>query len=53
MQNELMELMAKQVLAKKLESIRSSKFFGITANRYTLIYQIKNYYLCVFDGSRI
>ena len=26
-QNELIELMAKQVLAKKLESIRSSKFF--------------------------
>ena len=53
MQNELMELMAKQVLAKKLESIRSSKFFGMTADAYTLIYQIKNYYLCVFDGSRI
>ena len=52
-QNELVELMAKQVLAKKLESIRSSKFFGITANGYTLIYQIKNYCLCVFDGSRI
>ena len=52
-ENELIQPMAKQVLAKKLESIRSSKFFGITANGYTLIYQIKNYYLCVFDGSRI
>ena len=51
-QNELIELKAKQVLAKKLESIRSSKFFGIMANE-TLIYQIKNYYLCVFDGSKI
>ena len=27
--------MAKQVRAKKLESIRSSKFFGIIANEYT------------------
>ena len=34
-QNELIELMAKQVLAKKLESIRSSKFFGIIADEYT------------------
>ena len=34
-QNELTELMAKQVLAKKLESIRSSKFFGITTDEYT------------------
>ena len=34
-QNELVELMAKQVLAKKLESIRSSKFFGIIADEYT------------------
>ena len=42
-QNELIVLMAKQVLAKKLESIRSSKFFD----------QIKNYYLCVFDGLQI
>ena len=34
-QNELIGLMAKQVLAKKLESVRSSKFFGIMANEYT------------------
>ena len=34
-QNELIELMAKQVLAKKLESISSSKFFGIMADEYT------------------
>ena len=33
-QNELIELMAKQALAKKLESIRSNKFFGI-AEEYT------------------
>ena len=51
-QNELVELMTKQVLAKKLESICSSKFFGIIAES-TLIYQIKNCYLCVFDGSKI
>ena len=34
-QNELIELMAKRVFAKKLESIRSSKFFGILADEYT------------------
>ena len=34
-QNELIELMAKQVLLKKLELIRSSKFFGIMADEYT------------------
>ena len=34
-QNELIELMAKQVLAKNLESIHSSKFFGIIADKYT------------------
>ena len=34
-QNELIELMAKQVLTKKLESTRSSKFFGIIADEYT------------------
>ena len=34
-QNELIELMAKQVLAKKLESICSSKFFGIMADEHT------------------
>ena len=34
-QNELIELMVKQVLAKKLESIRSSKFFEIIADEYT------------------
>ena len=49
-QNKLIELMAKQVLAKKLESIRLSKFFGIIASKYTDISN-KNYYLCVFDGS--
>ena len=34
-ENKLIELMAKQVLAKKLESIRSSKFFGIITDEYT------------------
>ena len=34
-QNVLMELIAKQVLAKKLESLRSSKFFGIIADEFT------------------
>ena len=34
-QNELIELMVKQVLSKKLESIRSSKFFGIIADEHT------------------
>ena len=34
-QNELIELMAKQVLAKKHDSIRSSRFFGIIADEYT------------------
>ena len=36
-QNEFIELMVKQVLAKKLKSIRSSKFFGIIADEYTYI----------------
>ena len=34
-QNELIVLMVKQVLAKKLESIRSSKCFEIIADEYT------------------
>ena len=34
-QNKLIELMAQQVLAKNLESIHSSKFFGIIADKYT------------------
>ena len=34
-QNKLIELMAKQVLAKNLESIHSCKFFGIIADKYT------------------
>lgn len=34
-QNELIDLMAKQVLSKKLVLIRSSKFFGIMADEYT------------------
>ena len=34
-QNELIELMAKQILTKKLESIRSSKLFGIMVGRDT------------------
>ena len=34
-QNELIELMAKQVLAKKIESRRLSKFFGVMADEYT------------------
>ena len=33
-QNELIELMAKHVLTKKLESICSSNFFGIIADEY-------------------
>ena len=33
-QNELIELMAEQVLTKKLESICSSNFFGIIADEY-------------------
>ena len=33
-QNELIELMATEVLAKKHESIRSSKFFGKMADEY-------------------
>ena len=37
MHNELIEFMAKQVLAKKIESIRSSEFFGIIADEYTYI----------------
>ena len=35
MQNELIELMAKQVVAKKLESICSNNFFGIIVDEYT------------------
>ena len=34
-QNELIELMTKQALAKKLKSVRSSKFFGIMVDEYT------------------
>ena len=34
-QNEFIELMAKQVLTKKLESVRSGTFFGIMADEYT------------------
>ena len=34
-QNEMIELMAKQVLATKLESTRSSKFFGKMADEFT------------------
>ena len=49
-QNELIELMAKQVLAKKLESIRSRKFFGIIADGYIDISN-KELLSCVFDGS--
>ena len=53
-QNELIELTIKKVLAKKLESIRSSKFFGIIADRYTDISNKESdLHLCVFDGSRI
>ena len=33
-QSGLIEFMAKQVLAKKLESIRSSKYFRIIADEY-------------------
>ena len=53
-QNVLMELIAKQVLAKKLESLRSSKFFGIIADEYTDISNKESgLHLCVFDGSKI
>ena len=34
-QNELIELMTKQVLAKKLESLRSRKYLGTVADKYT------------------
>ena len=34
-QNELIELMAKRVLARKPESIGSSKFFGVIADQCT------------------
>ena len=34
-QNELIQLMVKQVLTKKLESVRSGTFFGIMADEYT------------------
>ena len=34
-QNELIELITMQVLAKKLESILSSKFFGVIADEYS------------------
>ena len=34
-QNELIDLMAKQVLAKKLELTRLSKVFGIITDEYT------------------
>ena len=34
-QNELTELMVKKALAKKLESIRSSEFFGILDDEFT------------------
>ena len=45
-QNELIELMTKQVLAKKLESIRSSKIFGIMAGEYTDISNKELLYMC-------
>ena len=51
-QNELIELMTKQVLEKKLESICSSKFFGIMADEYTDISN-KELLSSVFDGSNI
>ena len=35
MENELLELMARQVLLKKLESVRSSRFFALMADEYT------------------
>ena len=34
-QNELIEIMARQVVSKKLDSIRESQFFGIMADEYT------------------
>ena len=42
----MIELMAKQVLAKKLESIRSSKFFGIIADEYTDISKKESLSMC-------
>ena len=45
-QNELIELIANQVLAKKLESILSSKFFEITADEYTDISNKELLYMC-------
>ena len=45
-QNQLIGLMARQVLAKKLGSIRSSKFFGIMAADYTDISNKKLLSMC-------
>ena len=45
-QNELIEIMAKQVLLKKLESIRSSKSFGIIADEYTDLSNIELLSMC-------
>ena len=45
-QNKLIELMAKQVLAKKLESIRLSTFFGIIADEYIDISNKELLFLC-------
>ena len=45
-QNELIELMANQVLLRKLESIRSSKSFGMIADEYTDISNIELLSMC-------
>ena len=47
-QNVLMELIAKQVLAKKLESLYSSTFFGIIADEYTDISNKELLYMSVW-----
>ena len=46
--------MVKQVLAKKLESIRSSKLFGIIADEYTDISnkELLSMYFAMGQGSK-
>ena len=45
-QSELIELTAKEVLAKKLESIRSIKSFGIIGDEYTDISNQELLFMC-------
>lgn len=52
-QNELIELMARQVMSRKLASIRESQFFGVMADEYTDISNKELLSLCIrwFDES--